>query len=78
MLEPYGLGGGRGGCRAAVAAAAETLVEEGQEGRLFLPILEVALEMRASVGLLAWLWSREFVTAREAVGTCIGVVGGGH
>ena len=55
MLEPWGLGGGRGSCRAAVAAAAETLVEDGREGRFFCPIQDTVREMGAGVGLLAWL-----------------------
>jgi len=78
MLEPCGPGGGRGGSSASVAAAAAagTLVEEGREGRPFLPILDAALEMGAGVGLLAWLRSRGLVRVREAVGTCIGGGGG--
>jgi len=72
ILEPCRPGGGRGSCRAALAAAAETVVDEGQEGQLFLPILEAVLELGAGIGLLAWLQSRWFVRVREAVGTCIG------
>jgi len=57
LLGTCGPGGRRGGSSAAVAAAtaAGTLVEEGQDGRLFLPILDVALEMGARVGVLPWL-----------------------
>jgi len=96
VLDPYGPGGGRGGCccsradaltvysagvgrpleRAAVAAVAETVVEEGREGRLFLPIRDAALAIGAGVGLLAWLWFRGFARVRERVGTCIGGGGG--
>jgi len=72
MLELCGLGGGRGGCRATMATIAETVVDEGREGQLFLPTLEGVLEMGPGVGLLAWLRSRGFVRVQEAVGTCIG------
>jgi len=67
MLEPYGPDRGRRGERAAVAAAAETVVDEGREGCLFLPILEAVLEMGARVGLLGWLRSRGFVRVRDRV-----------
>jgi len=78
LLGTCGPGRGRGGSSAAVAAAtaAGTLVEEGQDGQLFLPILDVALEMGARVGVLASLRSRGFVRMQEAVGTCIGGGGG--
>jgi len=58
-----------------VAAAAETVVDEGREGRLFLPIREAVLEIGVGVGPLAWLQSRGFVRVRERVWGCIG--GGG-
>jgi len=62
--------------RAAVAAAAETLVEEWQEGRLFLPIRDAVLKMGVGVGLLAWLWSRRLMRVWERVWSCIGEGGG--
>jgi len=62
----------RGGSSATVAA----LVEEEPHGRLFLPILDAALETGARVGLLAWRRSKRFVRVREAVGTRIGGGGG--
>jgi len=55
-----------------VAAAAETLVEEGQEGRVFFPIRDAVLETGAGVGLLAWLWSKGFARVWERVWGCIG------
>ena len=74
LLEPCGLGRGRDGSSATVAAAAaaSTLVEEGRDGQVFLAILDTALEMGTGVGLLAWLRSWGSVRVREAVGTCIG------
>ena len=78
LLGTCGPGGGGGGSSATVAAAAAagTLVEEGRERRLFLPILDATLEMGAGVGLLAWMRSKGFVRVREAVSTCIGGGGG--
>ena len=70
-LAAYSAGVGRPLERAAVAATAETVVDEGRDGRLFLPIRDAVLAMGVGVGLLAWLRSRGFVRVREAVGTCI-------
>jgi len=67
---------GRPPKRATVAATAETVVEERQEGRGFLPIQDPVLEMGAGVRLLAWLRSRRFVRVWERVWSCIGGGGG--
>ena len=75
-LAAYLAGVGRPLERAAVVATAETVVDEGREGRLFLPTRDAVLAMGAGVGLLAWLRSSGFVRVREAVWTCIG--GGGE
>ena len=75
-LAAYSAGVGRPLERAAVAATAETVVDEVWERRLFLPIRDAVLAMGVGVGLLAWLRSRGFVRVREAVGTCIGGGGG--
>ena len=75
-LASYSAGVGRPLESAAVPTTAETVVDEGREGRLFLPIRDAVLAMGAGVGLLAWLRSRGFVRVREAVGTCIGGGGG--
>jgi len=78
VLEPCGPGGGRGACRAAeaAAAAAGTLVDDGQEGRFFFPTRDAVREMGAGVGLLVWLRSRGLFRVREVVGTCIEGGGG--
>jgi len=75
-LAAYSAGVGRPLERAAVVAMAETVVDEGREGRLFLPTRDAVLVMGVGVGLLAWLRSRGFVRVREVVWTCIG--GGGE
>jgi len=63
MLEPCAQDGGRGACRAAVAAAAAagTLLDNGREGRFFFLIRDTVRKMGAGMGLLAWLWSGELV-----------------
>jgi len=76
MLEPFGSGRGRRGCRAAVAAVAETVVDEGWEGRGSLPTLEAVREIGVGVGLLAWLQSKGFVRVQERVWGCIRGGGG--
>jgi len=55
ILEPCGPTGGRGGCKAAVAAAAAAgrLVDDGWEGRFFFPTRDAVLEIGAELGLLA-------------------------
>jgi len=76
MLQPCGSGGDSRGGRAAVAAAAEKVVEDGWKGPFFFAIWDAVREMLAGVGLLAWLRSRGLVRVRKAVGTCIGWGGG--
>jgi len=76
MLGPCGPGGAKSGGRAAVAAAAEAVVEDGREGRFFFPIRDAVREIGAGVGLLACLRLRGLVRLREAVWTCIGGGGG--
>jgi len=51
-------------------------VDQGQEGRPFLPIRDTVVEVGTGVGLLAWLRFRGLVKVQDRVWGCVGGDGG--